>query len=263
MVTGSRCAAHIAVPSAPPDAMYITELQLSVAGLVAYASQVVGGLTITAPTIGNYALTYALLPRLQRYAFAPEAEGQVRPRYGEDLNPLAGSWYCTPARPDQVRTVTSTYRTARDVIAQAVESPLTNRPGFGQMTALAPGTRLTAYVIAAEPFTPAPVIYLGVWTGAVDVDCEVIAVRERRGRFRAATPLNPLDLPDEITVERGDLQLQPPVPLHIGAVCFGSYYLLAEADDSGLPLGLPVGMRYQLDDALLASKRPTTRRGRV
>lgn len=197
-----------------------------------FASREVGRLYETSRFLHNYALTYAL-GRVQ----APWFHAEQVPHYAEDLLPLAGSFYVTPATPDRVTFQLTTFKYGEEQLHVEMLQAERNTPSFGRAKELAPESTFVCYVLSAAPVPLPRWIRLGKWHSKALVEPEQIAISRRSGSYSAACALNPLDLPTG-TLRAFDIISMPPSSLVANARCSGDYYEIERG------VGLPVGLRY-------------------
>jgi CRISPR-associated protein Csc1 len=160
------------------------------------------------------------------------------PHYAEDLAPLSGQLYVTPAEPQQVTFQLATFKYSEEVLHVEMEQATHNTPSFGRAKELAPESTFRCYVLSAEPVVLPRWVRLGKWHSKALVETEVIEAKQRSGEYTAASPLNPLDVPAGV-LRAFDIISMPPSSLVANARCGGDYYEIERG------LGLPVGLGYR------------------
>ncbi|MFN8570257.1 MAG: type I-D CRISPR-associated protein Cas5/Csc1 [Kouleothrix sp.] len=197
-----------------------------------FATRELGRLYETGRFVHNYALTYAL-----RQASAPWFHAEQVPHYAEDLQPLNGQFYVTPAEPKHVIFQLATFKYGEEELHVEMQQAERNTPSFGRAKELAPESTFGCYVLSAEPIVLPRWVRLGKWHSKALVETQAIEVRLRSGEYVAASPLNPLDLPAGV-LRAFDIISMPPSSLVANARCSGEHYVV---DDH---YGLPCGMAY-------------------
>jgi CRISPR-associated protein Csc1 len=212
--------------------MHIYHCLLTVHEPLFFATRELGRLYETGRYLHNYALTYAL-----RQASAPWFHAEQVPHYAEDLQPLNGQLYVTPAEPKQVTFQLATFKYGEEELHVEMQQAERNTPSFGRAKELAPESTFRCYVLSAAPIALPRWIRLGKWHSKALVETEEIADQQRSGEYITATALNPLDVPAGV-LRAFDIISMPPASLIANARCFGEYYEVERG------VGLPVGMRY-------------------
>ncbi len=197
-----------------------------------HATRELGRLYETGRYIHNYALTYAF-----GMAVSPWFHREQVPHYADDLRPLGGQIYITPAQPEQVTFQLATFKYGEEILHVEMQQAERNTPSFGRAKEIAPESTFRCYVISAAKLKLPRWIRLGKWHSKALVDVTEMEVKESSGDYTAAIPLNPLDVPTG-TLRAFDIISMPPASLVANARCSGLHYTL----NGGR--GLPVGMRY-------------------
>lgn len=212
--------------------MHILRCQITLHEPLFFATREIGRLYETGRYLHNYALTYAL-----RRAEAPWFNAEQVPRYAHDLAPLNGRVYVTPAEPLRVTFQLATFKYGEEQMHVEMQQAERNTPSFGRAKELAPESTFVCYVLSAEPLALPRWIRLGKWHSKALVEAEPVAARLASGAYRAACPLNPLDVPGD-ALHAFDIVSMPPSSLVANARCNGEHYEVERG------VGLPVGMRY-------------------
>jgi CRISPR-associated protein Csc1 len=212
--------------------MYIYHCRLSLHEPLFFATREIGRLYETGRYLHNYALTYAL-----KRVEAPWFNSEQVPRYAQDLVPLNGQVYVTPAVPEQGTFQLATFKYGEEQLHVEMQQAERNTPSFGRAKELAPESTFRCYVLSTEPLRLPRWIRLGKWHSKALVEAELIEANQRSGDYIAACPLNPLDVPAGV-LRAFDIVSMPPSSLVANARCSGDYY---EVERS---VGLPVGLRY-------------------
>ncbi len=223
--------------------MQIVRCRLSLHESLYYATREMGTLYETGNFLHNYALTYAFLNDSQ--VQVPYFCNIHRPSYADDLLRVNQQGiYVTPALPLTWDYLLVTWKIGQDSYRQNAEKFGSKELGsrnfpanIGRAKELAPESTFQCYVLSTQPLTLPRWIRLGKWHCKTLVEVEEIAVREREGEYRAAAPLNPLDVPAN-TLRAFDIVSMPPSSLVTNARCAGRYY------EIGPGVGLPVGLQY-------------------
>ena len=212
--------------------MYIQRCTLTLHEPLFFATREIGRLYETGRYLHNYALTYAL-----RQASAPWFHAEQVPHYAEDLQPLNGQLYVTPAEPTHVTFQLATFKYGEEELHVEMQQAERNTPSFGRAKELAPESTFRCYVLSAAPITLPRWIRLGKWHSKALVETEVVPWKLKDDEYRAACPLNPLDVPAN-RLRAFDIVSMPPSSLVANARCVGEYYEVERG------IGLPVGLRY-------------------
>jgi len=173
---------------------------------VFYATVERGKVYETGAFIHNYALTYALgLVKSETYTYAQLTQ---EPHYVEELTPLNGCLYVTPAAPQNFAHRLVQWNTIREGYAYPGKPPSLGYPDWGFARMLRPGCRFVFYLLAANPTTlpDAPAlqgllagksvrIRLGKFLAkARAILLAAEEVKEKEGTFQSNTLLNWRDL---------------------------------------------------------------------
>lgn len=212
--------------------MHLYQCRITLHEPLFYATREIGRLYETGRYLHNYALTYAL-----GYAVSPWFHSDQTPHYAADLEPLNGVVYITPALPDQVAFHLATFKYGEEILHVEMKQAERNTPSFGRAKELAPESIFVCYMLSALPVTPPRWIRLGKWHSKALVETKEIPLKLTSGAYRAACPLNPLDVPAGI-LRAFDIISMPPASLVANARCAGQYYALADGR------GIPTGMAY-------------------
>jgi CRISPR-associated protein Csc1 len=212
--------------------MHVYRCQLTLHEPLFFATREVGRLYETGRYLHNYALTYAL-----RFVQSPYFQREQVPRYQEDLAPLGGQVYVTPAQPLAVSFQLATFKYGEEQLHVELQQAERNTPSFGRAKELAPESTFECYVLSAAPLTLPRWIRLGKWHSKALLETQEVTVKEASGAYTAACPLNPLDVPPGV-LRAFDIISMPPASLVANARCHGAHY------EVGRGLGLPAAMRY-------------------
>lgn len=219
--------------------MHIQRCTLTLQESVYYATREMGTLYETGNHLHNYALTYALFneSRIQ----VPYFCNSYRPTYADDLTQVQqGEIYVTPAAPLTIDYLLATWKIGQVTYYRKPErfGERGNYPdNYGRAKELAPESTFQCYVLSEQPLNLPRWIRLGKWHSKALVEAEEIAFEQASGAYRAACPLNPLDVPAG-TLQAFDIISMPPSSLVANAHCTGEHYAL------GNGLGIPASMRY-------------------
>jgi CRISPR-associated protein Csc1 len=212
--------------------MHIYDCLLTLHEPLFFATRELGRLYETGRYLHNYALTYAL-----RQASAPWYHAEQVPHYAEDLQPLNGQLYITPAEPKQVTFQLATFKYGEEELHVEMQQAERNTPSFGRAKELAPESTFRCYILSAEPLKLPRWVRLGKWHSKALVDVEEVEVKQGSGAYTAACPLNPLDVPAGV-LRAFDIISMPPSSLVANARCVGEHYEVERG------VGLPLGMHY-------------------
>jgi CRISPR-associated protein Csc1 len=182
--------------------MQIYRGRLDLLDFVFYATVERGKVYETGAFIHNYALVYALgLVRAKTYTYARLKQ---EPHYAEELTPLNGLVYLTPATPERVSHRLVQWNTIPEGYAFPGKIPSIGYPDWGFARVLRPGCSFTFYILVSDevPSLPAPALQqllagrtvhvrLGKFNGKVCLQAEAaLEVNTRAGEFRVDTLLN-------------------------------------------------------------------------
>src|SRR5215212_9560163 len=170
--------------------MHIYHCRLTLHEPLFFATREIGRLYETGRFLHNYALTYAL-----RRASAPWFNAEQVPRYAEDLQPLNGQVYITPAEPTHVTFQLATFKYGEEELHVEMLQAERNTPSFGRAKELAPESTFVCYILSTAPVTLPRWIRLGKWHSKALVETEESEIKLRNDAYVAASPLNPLDVP--------------------------------------------------------------------
>jgi CRISPR-associated protein Csc1 len=212
--------------------MQIYRCRLTLQDPLFHATRELGRLYETGRYLHNYALAYAF-----GMAVSPWFHREQVPHYADDLRPLAGQVYVTPAQPERVAFQLSTFKYGEEILHVEMQQAERNTPSFGRAKEIAPESTFACYVVSAAPLKLPRWVRLGKWHSKALVDVEELAVTESKGDYAAACPLNPLDVPAG-ALRAFDIISMPPASLVANARCSGAHYQV------GRGVGIPVGMRY-------------------
>lgn len=229
--------------------MFVHRCRLTLHDNVYFETRAAGRLYETEQYIHNYALTYALGLVRERGIDGQEMIGTPyfvttrSPTYAQDLTPLNGQVYVTPARPVNVSFAFHTFKYASNHYhdLSTASPPDKNRPSYGRAKELAVGSELECFIIAAKDLTKRLPrwIRLGLWMAKTQVDVTVHELESKSTKGAPvviSVPLNPLDVGTSPTV--CDIISMPPVSIILNARYEGKYY---ELDDRAR---IPADMRY-------------------
>lgn len=212
--------------------MYIYRCRLTLHEALFFATREIGRLYETGRYLHNYALTYSL-----RRVEAPWFNAEQVPRYALDLEPLNRLVYVTPAEPERVTFQLATFKYGEEQLHVEMQQAERNTPSFGRAKELAPESTFVCYVLCTEALTLPRWIRLGKWHSKILVETEQLELRQANGEYRAACPLNPLDVPAG-TLRAFDIISMPPSSLVANAYCNGPHYALERG------MGIPAGLAY-------------------
>jgi len=218
--------------------MHIQRCTLTLQESVYYATREMGTLYETGNYLHNYALTYAMFneSRIQ----VPYFCNSYRPTYADDLAKMQrGEVYVTPAAPINIDYLLATWKIGQvSYYRKSEQFGGRNYPAnIGRAKELAPESTFRCYVLSAAPITLPRWIRLGKWHSKALVETEVVPWKLKDDEYRAACPLNPLDVPAN-RLRAFDIVSMPPSSLVANARCVGEYYEIERG------IGLPVGLRY-------------------
>lgn len=214
--------------------MHIYECCLTLHEPLFHATREAGRLYETGRYLHNYALTYAL-----GFAQAPWFHREQVPHYRTDLEPLNGQVYVTPAEPLTMTFQLTTFKYGEEVLHVEMKQAERNTPSFGRAKEVAPESTFRCFVLSEQSITLPRWIRLGKWHSKTHVMCEELPVKQRHHEYRAACPLNALDLPVGV-LRACDIVSMPPASLAANARCTGDYYETSSGQ------GIPVGLRYEV-----------------
>jgi CRISPR-associated protein Csc1 len=228
--------------------MHIYQCRLTLHEPLFFATREIGRLYETGRYLHNYAVTYAL-----GLAQSPWFHAEQTPHYEQDLAPLNGSVYVTPAMPEHVTFQLATFKYGEEHLHVEMQQAERNTPSFGRAKELAPESTFQCYVLSEEPVTLPRWIRLGKWHSKASVEVEEVAVKTREGSFHAACVLNPLDVLEGM-LRAFDIISMPPSSLVAHARLDGRYYELSAGR------GIPMGLAYNVPTS---SAPPAKRTGRA
>ncbi len=213
--------------------MHLYDCRLTLHEPLFFATRELGRLYETGRYLHNYALSYAL-----GLAASPWFHREQVPHYAEDLLPLSGHVYVTPAQPERVAFQLATFKYGEEILHVELRQAERNTPSFGRAKELAPESTFRCFVLSAQPLRLPRWVRLGKWHSKTLVEAPELELTQRTGDYLAACPLNPLDLPAG-TLRAFDIITMPPASLVANARCTGPHYALPGGQ------GLPVGMAYR------------------
>ncbi len=232
---------------------------------VFYATTERGKIYETGAFIHNYALAYALgLAHGKTYTYAWLVQ---EPHYVEELRPLNGRLYLTPAAPRRVIHRLVQWNTLREGYAFPGKEPSVGYPDWGFARMLRPGCRFVFYLLlpnlSAPPEAPtlrdlvagrAVRVRLGKFPGKTHLQLQrADKVIEKNGPFFVDTYLNWRDLEADAIVCDVVAASLPTRLISRAYFEEGPYY---EAHFGDEVVQLPIGMRF------LARLPETDRRAR-
>ncbi len=219
---------------ADPRLPRVYRLTITLGDGVYHATRELGRSYQTGEYLHNYALSYALGLVTADYHDAVQV-----PHYREHLAPLRERGvYVAPARPQQVRFVSHTFKFADTRNHVQMERSSVNVPGYGRARELAPESQFRAYLLSGEALRFPHWIRLGKWFGKAAVEVQAVSVRRGRGPFTTHHPLNPLDT--ELRPTLFDLINMPPVSIVDHARFDGPHLTL----EDGLNIPADLGYRF-------------------
>lgn len=213
--------------------MHIYECRLTLHEPLFHATRETGRLYETGRYLHNYALTYAF-----GFARSPWFHREQIPHYRDDLEPLNGQQvYVTPAEPLEVAFQLATFKYGEEILHVEMEQAERNTPSFGRAKELSPESKFRCFVLSSKALHLPRWIRLGKWHSKTQVTVEEPPIKQKKGDYRAACPLNALDLPAGV-VRACDIVSMPPASLAANARCAGEFYELPGGQ------GIPAGLRY-------------------
>lgn len=223
--------------------MHIQRCTLTLQENLYYATREMGTLYETGNFLHNYALTYALFNESR--IRVPYFCASYRPTYAEDLAQVQqGGVYVTPAAPIHIDYLLATWKIGQvSYYRRSEQFGGRNYPAnIGRAKELAPESTFVCYVLSEAELPLPRWVRLGKWHSKALVECEPVEFKLGEGGYRAAGPLNPLDVPAG-ALRAFDIISMPPSSLVANAQCAGQHYALKSG------LGLPAGMRYTFPSA--------------
>lgn len=210
-----------------------------------FASKEVSQMYVTAPYLGNYALTYAL------HLASEEYRGKERPQYEEDFQSLDA--YVFPAKFLEYRWTAQSFNSPGEgfylcmgknivvdgmmrrrlqeeygrVLEMGGRFPVFNSPQMGVLKMIAPESRAIFFVLSKEALHFPQFIRLGKFLAKCRVEASELSFEECAGPFLCSFPLNPVDLAREYIVRSYSVVSLKPVSL-IEAVQVEGPYLRFE-----------------------------------
>lgn len=212
--------------------MYILRCRLTLHEPLFFATREVGRLYETGRYLHNYALTYAL-----GLVQSPWFNSEQVPHYAQDLVPLGQTIYVTPAEPKKVTFQLATFKYGEEQLHVEMQQAERNTPSFGRAKEFAAESTFQCYILSQQHVTLPRWIRLGKWHSKALVETEALEFRQNSGPYRAACPLNPLDVPTG-TLQAFDIVSMPPSSLVANAHCIGPHYSIGDG------VGIPVGLAY-------------------
>lgn len=220
--------------------MHIHRCTLTLQESVYYATREMGTLYETGSHLHNYALTYALFNDAS--IRVPYFCNSYRPTYADDLEKVTKlGVYVTPAQPLQIDFLLATWKMGQVDYYRKPErfGEKGNYPeNYGRAKELAPESTFVCYVLSERALALPRWVRLGKWHSKALVEYSDVAWKLSDGEYRAAGPLNPLDVPAG-TLRAFDIISMPPSSLVANAHCAGPHYALAPG------LGLPLDLAYR------------------
>lgn len=213
--------------------MHIQRCTITLHEPLFFATREIGRLYETGRYLHNYALTYAL-GRTQ----SPWFHAEQVPHYAQDLGELCEQVYVTPAAPEQVTFQLATFKYGEEELHVEMQQAERNTPSFGRAKELAPESTFVCYVMSEQKLPLPRWVRLGKWHSKALAEYSDVAWKLSDGEYRAASPLNPLDVPAG-TFRAFDIVSMPPSSLVANARCVGPHYALAPG------LGLPLDLAYR------------------
>lgn len=196
-----------------------------------FASKEVSQMYVTAPYVGNYALTYAL-------HLAPEEyRGKEQPQYEEDFQSLDA--YVFPAKFLEYRWTTQSFNSpgegfylymGKNIVVDSMmrkkleeehrgplkvneRLPVFNSPQMGVLKMIAPESRAVFFVLSKKALRLPQFIRLGKFLTKCRVETLELSFEERTGPFSCSLPLNPVDLAREYVIRSYSVVSLKPVSL--------------------------------------------------
>lgn len=210
--------------------MHIYQCRLTLHEPLFHATRETGRLYETGRYLHNYALTYAL-----GFAQSPWFHREQVPHYRDDLEPLNGQVYVTPAEPLEVSFQLATFKYGAEILHVEMKQAERNTPSFGRAKELAPHSTFRCFVLSDTELRLPRWIRLGKWHSKALVTVDELPLTQRSGDYIAACPLNALDVPAGV-LRACDIVSMPPASLAAHARCTGDFY--AVPGDQGIPVGL-------------------------
>ena len=233
--------------------MQIYQGQIRLLDYIFYATVERGKVYETGAFIHNYALAYALnLVNSETYTYANKKQ---EPHYVEELTPLNGQLYITPAAPRQVNYRLIQWNTIREGYAFPGKERSLGYPDWGFARVLCPESHFIFYLLIDDSsgMKDAPALQgllggktarvrLGKFPGKAHVQLEKAAsVREKAGDFEVHAYLNWRDLETDPQVCDVVAASLPTRLLSNAHFAEGTYYQARFGDDS---VQLPVRMGF-------------------
>jgi len=213
--------------------MHVLRCQITLHEPLFYATRETGRLYETGRYLHNYGLAYAL-----GLTHAPYFVATHVPRYEEELLPVAQrAIYVTPGKPLVVNYQIATLKYGDERLHSEMVQGRLNTPSFGRIKELAPESSFVCYVLSAEKLQLPRWIRMGKWHSKAEVETKTVEASLTTRAYRAASPLNPLDVPAGV-LKVFDIISMPPSSLVANARCEGEHYALEDGE------GLPAGMAY-------------------
>lgn len=216
--------------------MHIYRCTLTLHEPLFYAGHEIGRLYETGRYLHNYGLAYAF-----GFVQSPWHHAEQIPRYAQDLNPLADEIYITPAQPQSITFQLNTFKYGEEILHVEMQQATRNTPSFGRAKEIAAESSFVCYILSKQARQIPRWIRLGKWHSKTLVQSEQVEYKiSDQGTYRVPTPLNPLDLPDNNSIQACDIISMSPASLFANAYCQGTRYQIDKEQ------GLPVNMRYQV-----------------
>ncbi|MGQ9717745.1 MAG: type I-D CRISPR-associated protein Cas5/Csc1 [Anaerolineae bacterium] len=232
---------------------------------VFYATTERGKVYETGHFIHNYALAYALrLAQGDTYTYAQVVQ---EPHYIEELRPLNGRLYLTPAAPERVAHRLVQWNTLREAYVFPKKAQSLGYPDWGFARILRPGSCFVCYLLVQDPgsLPESPAlrnllegrktwVRLGKFTGKARLSAEAAQeVSVREGDFTANALLNWRDVEADPVVCDVVAEGLPTRLIAQARFAGESYYELSFPDGT---VRLPLRMRF-------LARVPEKRRGRA
>lgn len=216
--------------------MHIYRCTLTLHEPLFFAGREIGRLYETGRYLHNYSLAYAF-----GFAQSPWYHAEQVPHYAHDLNQLADQIYITPAQPQNINFQLSTFKYGEEILHVEMQQATRNTPSFGRAKEIAAESSFVCYVLSKQARSLPRWIRLGKWHSKTLVEVEEVTwTTSKQNSYKAAVPLNPLDLADQNCLQACDIISMLPSSIVANAYCTGEHYTLANGQ------GIPVGMHYQV-----------------
>lgn len=221
-----------------------------------FASKELSHMYVTAPYVGNYALTYAL-------HFAPEEyRGLEKTRYREDFQSLDA--YVFPAKFFEYKWTTQSFNSTGEgfyllmgnnivvdsmmytkLVQEDGKLPVFNSPQIGLLKMISPESKAVFFVLSSKDLRFPRFIRLGKFLTKCRLEVSELQFQEGTGPFLCTFPLNPLDLARAYVIRSYKVVSIKPVSLIEALHTEGQYlYFKAQIGDTESQFCLPSLVGY-------------------